>query len=204
MKKLLLVLSFFVAVQGAVNAQGNELMFNWQIGIPGPELNQLIDKTSFQGWAFEYRYAFNNRFTVGGNFNWTIFHQEIDKSTWNFDNVDITSRNWRYTHVVPLSVTFHFNPLSNHGAKTQLFMGGGLGGNYLNQEVWAGMYTFRHENWGFHAYPELGFRHVMSDQTAWFVSGQFMWLPGASYTGEDLTYWSIRVGLSFGTHRWKE
>ena len=44
----------------------------------------------------------------------------------------------------------------------------------------------------------------MSDQTAWFVSGQFMWLPGASFTGEDLSYWNIRIGLSFGTHRWKE
>ena len=147
MRKVLATLSLVLVFSFVARSQGNEIMFNWQIGIPGTELKQLIDKTSFQGWAFEYRYAFSNRFTVGGNFNWSIFHQEIDKSTWNFDNVDITSRNWRYTHVVPLSVNIHFNPLSNHGAKTQIFMGGGLGGNYVNQEVWAGMYTFRHENW---------------------------------------------------------
>ena len=74
-------------------------MFNWQIGIPGSEIKELIDKTSFQGWEFEYRYTLSNHFTVGGNFNWSIFHQEIDKSTWNFDQVDLRSRNWRSKHV---------------------------------------------------------------------------------------------------------
>lgn len=203
MKKIILSVLLAGALQIVSQAQGNEFIFTWQIAAPGEELRKIVDKTSFQGWGFEYRYALTNTLTVGGALTWNIFHQEIDKSTWQFENTTITSRNWRYTHVVPVSVNFHFNPLHNQGARVQVFAGGGIGGNYVNQEVWAGLYTFRHEKWNFHAYPEVGLRYVMSTQTALFLSGQFMYIPGASFTGNDLTYWNIRLGFSFGTHRWK-
>jgi hypothetical protein len=134
--------------------------------------------------------------------NWNIFHQEIERSTWTFDDIAITSRNWRYTHTVPLSLNAHFNPLRNEGNKLQMFIGGGLGTSYINQEVWAGFYTFRHETWTFHAYPEIGLRWVMSDQTALLFSTQFMYMPGASWTGGDVTYWNFKLGFSFGKHKW--
>jgi hypothetical protein len=202
MKKVLLIAAIMFSLAGTTKGQGNEFIFNWQIAIPGEGITGLVDKTSFQGWGFEYRYALSHQFTVGAGINWNIFHEEIEKSTWQFKDVAITSRNWRYTHTVPLSVNAHFNPLRNEGHPLQIFLGGGIGASYVNQEIWAGFYTFRHEAWSFHAYPEVGLRWVMSDQTAILFSSQFMYMPSASWTDGELTYWNFKLGFSFGRHRW--
>lgn len=197
----------FLLVAFTAFSQGNEFVFSWQIASPGNGIKTIedrtfIDKTSFQGWNFEYRRALSNTISVGGSVAWNIFHEDIDKSTWIFDNVAITSRNWRFTHVVPISVNAHFNPLRNNGSPIQLFMGAGLGTSYVNQEIWAGTYEFRHETWAFHAYPELGLRYVMSDQTALCFSTQYMVVTNASYAGETINYWNFKLGFSFGRHKW--
>ena len=82
-----------------------------------------------------------------------------------------------------------------------MFAGAGLGGSYVNEELWAGMYTFRQETWGFHFYPEIGLRHVMSDQTALLVAIQYMSVLNAHINDQNLHYVNIRVGFSFGQHR---
>jgi hypothetical protein len=202
MKKLVTTVIIFLGLTISTFAQGNEFIFTWQIAPPIEPLSNIISKTSFQGWAFEYRRAFSKTITVGGSVGWHVFHQEIEKSTWNFDNVAITSRNWRYTHTVPITANFHYNLLRNEQSKWQFFGGLGIGAAYVNQEIWAGMYTFRNETWGFHAFPEIGMRYVMSDQTAFFLSTQFMTIFNGHYTDDHLSYWNIRLGFSFGRHKW--
>lgn len=203
MKKLIL-LCLIVCASKASFAQGNEFIVSWQIAEPGEEIKNMITKTSFQGWSFAYRRGLGDRFSVGANLGWNIFHHEIDRSTWDFPNISVTSKNWRFTHAVPISATFHFNPYRNTGNDWQWFMGLGTGASYINQEIWAGMYSFRAENWNYHVYPELGLRYVLSDQTALLFSAQYMYMPGGSYTGKDLTYLNFRIGLSFGRHRIEE
>ncbi len=201
MKKIVITL-FLLMGMTASYGQGNEFIFTWQIAPPVKPLSDIISKTSFQGWAIEYRRAFSNTITVGGSVGLHVFHQEIEKSTWDFGEIAITSRNWRYTHTVPITANFHYNLLRNEQSKWQFFGGVGLGACYVNQEIWAGMYTFRDESWGFHAFPELGMRYVMSDQTAFFLSTQFMTVFNSHYTDDHLSYWNIRLGFSFGRHRW--
>lgn len=200
MKKIIGTLLLAISMVSGYS-QGNEFVVSWQIAAPGKEIKRMIDKTSFQGWSFEYRRSVTDRISVGGNISWNIFHEEVERSTWEFPEIAVTSRNWRYTHVVPLSATFQYNPYKNTGKDFQWYIGGGLGGSYVNQEIWAGMYSFRFEKWSFHAYPEVGLRYVMSDQTALLFSAQYMYLPQGSNTGNDLTYLNFRVGLSFGKHR---
>ncbi len=202
MKKILYILAFSIVGSTFAHAQGNEFNFSWQFAMPGEGIKNIIDKTSFQGWNIEYRRALSNNFTVGGTVGFNVFHEQIEKSTWYFDNTAITSRNQRYTQTVPINLTAHFNPLRNQGSPVQIFMGVGVGTAYVNQEVYAGFYTFKKDTWAFNAYPEIGLRYVMSDETALLFSTQLMWMPGASYTGGDITYLNFKLGFSFGTHRW--
>jgi hypothetical protein len=202
MKKSLLIIAFSSLSFCALFAQGNEFIFNWQIAVPGQGLEDLLQKTSFQGWNIEYRRALTNTITVGGSLGFNVFHEEIEESTWHFDNTAVTSQNQRYAHTVPITVTAHFNPLRNEGSPVQIFMGGGLGTAYVNQEVWAGSYTFQKDSWNFIVYPEVGLRYVMSDETALYFSTQYMYVPSGNFDNGDLTYWNFKLGFSFGTHRW--
>ena len=201
MKQQVLIWAFVGLCTTMVKAQGNEFIFTWQVGIPSKPLTELITKTSFQGWAFEYRKGFSRTITAGASVGLHVFHEEHDRSTWSQDNISITAHNWRFAHVVPLTVNFHYNPLRNLQTPWQVFAGAGLGASYVNEEIWAGMYTFREERWGFHAYPELGVRYVMSDQTAWLLALQYMTVVNG-HTGDlNLHYWNLRLGFSFGNHK---
>ena len=202
MKKLLVILGLSLLSLNSLIAQGNEFVFSWQIAVPGQGLEDLLQKTSFQGWNIEYRRALTKTFTLGGSIGFNVFHEEIKEATWNFGTTAITSQNQRYAHTVPITLSAHFNPLRNEGSPVQIFMGGGLGTAYVNQEVWAGSYTFRKDGWGFNVYPEVGLRYVMSDQTALYFSTQYMYVVNANYDNGDVSYWNLKFGFSFGTHRW--
>lgn len=201
MKKLLFIAVLAGGLGLQAFAQGNEFIFTWNFGMPTAPFSGLVSATSLQGWAIEYRKAISNTVTVGGSVGLNVFHQEHDRYTWNFDNIAITAHDWRYAQVVPLVVNAHYNPLRNLQTPWQVFVGGGIGATYVNEEVWAGMYDFRDENWGFSFYPEAGLRYVMSTQTAFMLSAQYMTVLGAHYTGDNVGYWNIRLGFSFGTHR---
>ena len=201
MKKNYIALVLFVFLGFQALSQGNEFIFTWQVGVPAKPLTEIITKTSFQGWAFEYRRAFTKTITAGVATGLHVFHEEHDKSTWTDGNLSLTAHNWRFAHVVPLTVNFHYNPLRNLQTPWQVFVGGGLGGAYVNEEVWAGIFTLRQEQLGFHFYPEVGLRHVMSDQTAWMLAVQFMTVVDGHFNDENLHYWNIRLGFSFGQHR---
>lgn len=202
MKKLFLLIAFSVSSVSLLLAQGNEFNFSWQIATPGQGMEKLLQKTSFQGWNIEYRRALSNTITVGGSIGFNVFHEEIKQATWHFDNTAVTSQNQRYAHTVPLTVVGHFNPLRNQGSPIQIFMGGGLGTAYVNQEVWAGSYEYRKDGWNFIVYPEVGLRYVMSDETALYFSTQYMYVPSGNYDNNDLSYWNFKIGFSFGSHRW--
>jgi hypothetical protein len=62
MKRILLIAIIISSFSYTTKAQGNEFIFNWAIAAPGEGIEDLIDKTSFQGWGFEYRYALSHRF----------------------------------------------------------------------------------------------------------------------------------------------
>lgn len=194
-----LVLLLAIALNGA--AQGNEFIFTWQAGVPAKPLTNIITKTTFKGWAFEYRRALTKTITAGVATGLHVFHEEHDYSTVTDGNLSLTAHNWRFAHVVPLSVNVHFNPLRNRQTPWQVFAGGGFGGAYVNEEVWAGMFTLRQEQWGFHYYPEVGVRHVMSNQTALLLAVQFMTVVNGHFNASNLHYWNVRLGFSFGAHR---
>ncbi len=202
MKKITISFAFMLLFCSSILAQGSEFIASWHIGIPSQGITNYIAKTSFQGFGFEYRYALNQQFTVGGSISWNVFSEEKDISTWTFDNLSVTSHNWRFGHMVPILVNAHFNPMRNTGNPLQIFMGGGLGTSYVNQEIWPGMYTYRHETWSFVAYPEIGLRYVMSNETALYFSTQYMFLPNANYDNNNIGYWNLKLGFSFGAHRW--
>ena len=201
MKKYILILVLVSSTGLQAFAQGNEFIFTWNFGIPTGEFTNLMSKTSLQGWAIEYRRALSNTISVGGSIGLNVFSQEHDRYTWEFDNIAITAHDWRYAHVVPIQVNAHYNPLRNLQTPWQVFIGGGIGTSYVNEEVWAGMYTFQKETWGFSFYPEAGLRYVMSKQTALMLSAQYLTVMNGHYTGDNLGYWNIRLGFSFGTHR---
>jgi len=202
MKKALIIFMLSIASIGFASGQGNEFIFNYQIAIPGQGLQDLLEKSSFQGWNIEYRRALTNTITVGGTIGFNVFHEEIKEATWQFDNTTITSQNQRYAHTFPIMATVHFNPLRNEGSPIQIFMGGGLGTVYVNQEVWASSYEYRRDGWNFGMYPELGLRYVMSDETALYFSAQYMQVLNANYNNNNVSYWNLKLGFSFGTHRW--
>lgn len=201
MKNLILISAFVASLSLKSFGQGNEFIVTWNFGIPTAPLSDIVSKTSLQGWAFEYRRAMTKTLSVGGSVGLNVFHQEHDKYTWHFDDFAITAHDWRFAHVVPLTVNAHFNPLRNMQTPWQVFAGAGMGATYVNEEIWAGIYSFRQEMWGFHFYPEVGVRYVMSNQTALLLSTQFMTVLSGHYTGENLHYWNVRLGFSFGTHR---
>jgi hypothetical protein len=201
MKKFILIAALASSASFAAFAQGNEFIFTWNAGIPTGGFTSFMSKTSLQGWAIEYRRAITKTASVGGSIGLNVFAQEHDRYTWVFDDVAITAHDWRYAHVVPLLVNAHFNPLRNLQTPWQVFVGAGLGASYVNQEIWAGMYDFRNENWGFSFYPEAGLRYVMSTQTALMLSAQYLTVVNGNFTGDNLSYWNIRLGFSFGSHR---
>ena len=156
MKKIknILLLSLLVLVGSSTFAQGGGIWnFQWAIGFPIGETRDFLDQTSFRGFAIEGRGYVTDRLTVGGRGAWQTFYQNNGWVTTNEGNTAFTGYNRRYINAIPLTINSHY--YFGYGLVLP-YAGLGLGGYFIEQRSYTGIYYTRQRAWHFGIAPEIG------------------------------------------------
>lgn len=203
MKKYILLLTLAVA---GISAQAQErgdglLSLNYHMAVPTGDFRDYLDKTSFRGFSADYRYYVADKFAVGLQSGYHVFHHKYPRQTYYFDNGAANLVHWRYAHVVPILAVAHYD-LVGEDSKLKLSAGLGLGAYFVREEVWIGLYTLTWEQWGFGLAPELMLRYDFSDSFGMLFSPRYE----AVFNGEQanfndekntLGFWDFRFGAYF-------
>jgi hypothetical protein len=183
--------------------EGDQLWgFSYSIGFPSGDFENFIEETSFRGFHLDYEYFAMDNLSVGFNSSYTLFNEINERDSYNIERgntgVTVSSKIWRYTHLVPLHLTsrYYFSFIENNNA-AHLFGGFGLGWTYINQEAWIGLSTLREESWKFSMAPELGIDLNTGGRYNIQISGQYFYVPnGLQLVREnDLESWNLKIGF---------
>ncbi|MAY83823.1 MAG: hypothetical protein CMP59_06770 [Flavobacteriales bacterium] len=183
--------------------EGDQLWgFSYSFGFPSGEFRNFIDETSFRGFHFDYEYFVMNNLSVGLNSSYTLFNEINERDSYTIESentgVTISSKIWRYTHVVPIHLTsrYYFSFFEDNQT-ANLFGGIGIGWTYINQEAWVGLSTFREESWKFSMAPELGIDLNTGGRYNIQISGQYLYIPnGLQLVNENnFESWNLKVGF---------
>ena len=189
-----------VKSQVEVYAEGDQLFgINYSVGFPLGEFSELIEKTSWRGFNFEYDVFVASNLSVGFHAGYALFHEidERDTYTYERDNtgIAISAKLWKYTHIVPLHATARYYFTPSETSMVHLFGGVGVGTSYVNQEVWVGVSTIRNDYWRFSLAPEAGLDISTGGFTSIIVSGQYHYILDGHQDKDALTNLNLRVGF---------
>jgi opacity protein-like surface antigen len=196
-RQFLLVILVLLLGISPMQAQDNIMSMSYNIAIPNAEFNDFqAGRASTRGFNLEYSKYVNWETSIGFNVGWQIFNHTVEKDVYTFDNFAVNAKTWRYTHVVPIMVNAHYNFLRDNAV--ELFLGGGTGVYYVNNEVWVGLAEIRFDTWRWGLYPEAGANIQFSDDIGLRLSTKYQFVLNGFLDGEEsLSYWDFRMGFYF-------
>lgn len=183
---------------GFVQAQEGSLgAVTYNVTIPvGSFSSEHINDVSFRGVHFSGRwFLMEKRLSLGGEFGWNTFHDELDRGTYDIPNGAVTATLYRYTEVFSLWPTVHFYPLTE--GLVRPFVGTGMGISSVRHETLASNLIVSEQNWAFAMKPEVGTLIFFGDQafTGAIVSAHYT-LNTTGFNDFDITsYFGFELGL---------
>jgi len=156
MKKISLTISclIFCIVAGFSQQQKHAFGIAWEVN--SPNNSGYLTKTSWSGGKLEYRYFLKPNLSVGGAMDWASYSQYFSRQTYTKadGNTAITSDFVAHIYTLPIMATTHY--YFEQKAKMRMFVGLGLGAQYMEQRLFYNVYETYEYNWGFVGRPEFG------------------------------------------------
>ena len=177
---------------------------SYQIGVPMGETRDFIDASAFKGMSFEYYHEVGREdLFLGVEAGWNFFHKTYDRETYDFDVGAVTIKQWRYKHVIPVTMNllYEFADVGN----VHFYGKYGLGVYWVNDEVWAGFLEVDSDKALFGMVPGIGFTVEPSDFVGFNVAAEYQFIVNGQARLNDRThaqYWNFKVGINF--HRKSE
>ncbi len=153
MKKIFILIVFTVLAISAF-PQRNLTALQYSIGFGTGDMGDFIGKTSFRGFTFDYRNLATANIGVGVEFGWNTFYEEMDDDVYEYKNVTLSGKQWRYSNHFPMlaAADYYFKP----DADLSGYAGLGIGTMYTLQNTDMATYTFEKDAWHFTLRPEVG------------------------------------------------
>ncbi len=128
----------------------------WNLAAPLGTTRTFIDKFSFEGVGFEYRFQIRPDISVGLLFAWNTFEQEA-AGTFNYGNVAVSGKRVRLFDAMPLCASFHYNVI-REGKKVVPFVGLDVGTMFTSRVADFAWWYRKKTAWHFSFAPEIGLR----------------------------------------------
>lgn len=172
--------------------------FTWQPTMPLEETQDYIDQASWRGFGFDTR-KFPRRdrnYSYGFSLAWHIMEQKLT-DTIELENRAVTGTQRRYINSLPIMLTGHLHLGSRRSS--QMFLGAGIGAQYIIQTFDIGVWRVEESNWHFAVAPEVGFRFPFSTTVDLVVSAKYNYAfeSGVNVAGDKVpySYATLAVGL---------
>jgi hypothetical protein len=177
MKKIF-ILIIISALGMSSFSQDNLTALQYSMGFGTGNMHDFISKASFRGFTFDYRNLVQPNLGVGVEFGWNVFYDEIPEGTYEYQNLTISGKQWRYSNHFPMlgSFDYYIHP----DDIVTGFVGLGLGTMYSLQNTDMGTYTYEKDAWHFAFRPELG---------VILKAG-----PGIGFTVNTKYYYGVKAG----------
>jgi outer membrane protein W len=147
-----------VNAQGPPSSAGNPFdifyTFAWDVNFPLGD--KFVDAASYAGAKFEIRKMIGDNLSVGLDLSWNSYYEYKAYQTFHASTgTDVTTDLFKYNYTLPIAATAHYYFPSAGGIFIP-YVGLGLGATYSTPRIYANIYEFQGENWGFLVRPELG------------------------------------------------
>lgn len=88
MKKYILIITLAVAgISARAQEQGSSMLsVNYHMAVPSGDFRDFLDEPSFRGFSADYRYYAVDKFAVGLQSGYHVFHHKYPRETYYFDN----------------------------------------------------------------------------------------------------------------------
>ena len=127
--------------------------FAWDVNIPMGD--KYVEDVSYAGGKLEFQKMVNENWAVGIDVSWNSYYTYKYYQTYHLNGgTDITTDLFKYNYTLPLALTAKYYFPS--GGLIQPFAGVGLGATFSAPKLYANIYEFHDENWGFLVRPEVG------------------------------------------------
>lgn len=195
MKKLtyLLALTYLVLAQSA-SAQETLFAVNYATAVPLGNTKEFNKDFSWRGMSFEYHYFAGDNFGISFDGGWQYMNEVIEKTTYTFDNLAVTGKQYRYTKCVPLILGLTYVPMPEAMVKPYAVLG--LGTIYTERRNEVSVYSIYTDAWQFAIKPELGVAVELSANTLFKLSAKYHY----GFQSNDMdaqSFLGIHAGLAF-------
>jgi hypothetical protein len=193
---LLLLVSMAVFSQ----ERGLVLSLHYSVALPtGSFKNDVIDKTSFNGFGAELMYHTDNNFSLGLETGSQEFYQKFPRQLYkSADGSDLSAVVSNSVQTVPVLIKgqYYFLP----GKMIRPFVALGMGGNIISYHQYAGEFAnIAQTKFGFAARPEAGI-YIPFGRTSgagFSISAGYHFIPFNYYGINNLNNVTAKAGISF-------
>ena len=210
MKKIILVLTFFILLAGYTQAQEKTGLgftpksyysFSWNTTFTLGDFNKWVGNASPAGFDLGGRFLVLNGLTAGFNLAWQRVGQNYGYETfYGEDGEAITATNYRFTWMVPFQavIGYHFIPDKLVSPYVSL----GIGGDYMEHHLMVQEYDIYTTRWDFSLTPEVGALIKFGNFSSWgaLVAFNYKWTNNKidldnDMISKNLSMFNLKVGL---------
>jgi len=164
------------------------------MGFGAGNMHDFIGAASFRGFTIDYRNLVQPNIGVGVDIGWNVFYDEIPDGTYEYQNLTISGKQWRYSNEFPMlaAMDFYLKP----DETINPFVGLGLGTMYSLQNTDMSAYTYEKDAWHFALRPEIGVILDVAPGMGFMVTSKYYY----GFKAGDLPaqgYFTINVGFVF-------
>ena len=169
----------------------------YEVSIPGGDLKEFTNATSWLGFGLGFRKALDKNTTAGLYFGWHTF-DERTSDVIQLANGAVSGTQSRYVNSFPIMLNAHYY-LGRSGDMRPYF--GLNGGGYaVIQRFDMGVWSFQKDSFEWGVIPEIGVVVPLSRDTSLLLQGKWSYaFTGKGISGNDmkLQYWSITAGFAW-------
>lgn len=200
MKALKYNIAFLGLLLLCLNAQGQERTLKLEVGykaaLPLGNFQNLVDKTSLNGWEAAVMYNLTDQAALGFQVGFQDFYQKYDRQVYHGAGSDISAVITNSVQIIPLMVKgkYRFTP----SGVVQPFVGLGIGGNLVQYSKYYGQFADAGSGFSFAAQPEVGV-HIPVSRARGIginIAAAYNYVPFQKLDADGLHHATIKAGVS--------
>lgn len=198
MKKIVfiaLILAAGVITAPLVSAQSFTTV-QYTVGMPFSGLKDHVSTISWRGITLEYQKEVAQSVTVGVNFSWSTFYEEMPYGSYTDGTATLTGYQYRYDNLFPMMVNAHYT-IGSSNIVPYIGLGIGTVADLRNTDM--GQWTIENTYWHFMISPEAGLLFDIADNTSIKLSAMY---NNAFKTKEADAFGDLNISLGFVFNSW--
>lgn len=184
----------------SVSAKNRWLTMTYEMGFSSPNLNEFIDKPSFQGFGFNFYEGLNDYFMIGGRFGWNNFQEKIDRGTYSKteDGYFHTATLTQYRRVSSMNFLVEGTFVARNSSMLLPYISAGIGPSWDRKEQLLGIWTIDKSTVHLIIRPEIGV--ILPFGTFGLkLSGGYNGIINNSDSGVDgIDHFTVGIGFGLG------